>query len=147
MSVVRTYQCCTRQYERMLGELGLTIAQFDVLVSIQRLGDEALPKNIAETLLVTRSNITPVLQRLRQRGLVELRRHPKDGRARIAQLTALGGQELSRALPAAKRFVEAQMAPFSADDIRTTQRLMDRMHRHLLSLNPVDISRQGNHAS
>jgi DNA-binding MarR family transcriptional regulator len=140
LSVVRTYQCCTRQYERMLAELGLTIAQFDVLVSIRRLGPEALPKHIADAMLVTRSNVTPVLQRLRQRGLVELTSHPEDGRARIAHLTEQGMSCLNQAMPAAKRFVTAQMQPFSQADLAETQRLMAAMHQHLLTLDPVVIS-------
>ena len=74
-AVVRAYQLCTRQYERMLDVFGLTIPQFDVMSVIDQLDHRAMPKDIAEHLVVTRGNITAVLKRLESRSLVETRAH------------------------------------------------------------------------
>ena len=62
-AVVRAYQECNRRYAQMLEHFDLTIPQFDVLTAIRRL-PAATPKQIADELVVTRGNISGLLQRL-----------------------------------------------------------------------------------
>ena len=139
-SVVRAYQVCTQQYEAMLSEFGLTVPQFDVLSAVRSLGTDALPKNIAERLLVTRGNISGLLKRLEQHGLIAQDPHPEDGRARVCRLTATGQDRLYHARAAAARFIEAQLAPFSADDMARTHMTMTKMATHLRALDPHAIA-------
>ena len=72
LAVVRAYQECTRRYAQMLDHFDLTIPQFDVLTAIRRHEPAATPHLIAQDLLVTRGNITGVLQRLQEHDLVTL---------------------------------------------------------------------------
>lgn len=139
-SVVRAYQVCTQQYEAMLSEFGLTVPQFDVLSAVHSLGADALPKNIAERLLVTRGNISGVLKRLEQHGLMVQHPHPEDGRARVCRLTVAGQDRLSQARAAAARFIAAQLAPFSAEDMVRTHTTMNKMATHLRALDPLAIA-------
>lgn len=134
LSVVQTYQICQRRYEELLAIFGLTLAQFDALNAIDRLGDHALPKNIADALVVTRGNVSGLLKRLSFAGLVQLEPHPDDGRAWLVRLTADGRKRLQRAQAAARRFVIAQMQPFSAEEQESTRQLMQAMQAHLRSL-------------
>lgn len=140
-AVVHAYQACTRKYEQMLGAFGLTLPQFEAVMAIERLGEQALPKHIADALLVTRGNITGVLERLRSRGLIKLDSHPVDGRARVASLTAEGAQVSAQARAAASRFIEAQLAPFSVDEMAATRQTMVRMRSHLETLDPDALAR------
>lgn len=135
-AVVLAYQACNRKYEQMLGTFGLTLPQFEAVMAIERLGEQALPKHIAEELLVTRGNVTGVLERLRARGLIRLHAHPVDGRARVASLTAEGTRVSAQARAAASRFIEAQLAPFSAEEMVATRQTMVRMRAHLATLDP-----------
>ena len=139
-SVVQAYQVCTRQYERMLSEFDLSIAQFDVMSVIQRLNHQAMPKQIAEHLVVTRGNITGVLQRLQARGLVDTQPHPEDGRARVCGLSTSGRALLAHAQAAATRFIHTQLAPFSDQDMQRTHHLMKQVARHLESMDPVALA-------
>ena len=134
LSVVQTYQTCQRRYEELLAMFGLTLAQFDALNAIDRLGEHALPKNIADTLVVTRGNVSGLLKRLSAGGLVHLKPHPDDGRAWIVRLTAVGEKKLKRAQAAARRFVTAQMQPFDMEKQQTTRHIMQAMQSHLRSL-------------
>ena len=61
------------------GEINFHVDDKDAMIA--RLGDEALPKDIADELLVTRGNVTGLIQRLESAELIELRPHPVDGPA------------------------------------------------------------------
>jgi DNA-binding MarR family transcriptional regulator len=134
LSVVRAYQTCARRYEELLALHGLSTAQFDCLDAIARLGDDALPKHIAEALLVTRGNVTGLIQRLENAGLVKLEPHAVDGRARLVRLTEHGRCVHGAAKRSARAFVRAQLAPFDRSDLDQTHAVMNTMHFHLLEL-------------
>ncbi|MEM1082349.1 MAG: MarR family transcriptional regulator [Pseudomonadota bacterium] len=134
LSVIQTYQVCATRYEELLDYFGLTLAQFDALVAIERLGDQALPKNIADTLLVTRGNVTGLLKRMRVANLIERLPHPTDGRASIVQLTRSAQQQLKHAKRATRNFITEQVRPFTDPELESTQNLMQAMHSHLLTM-------------
>lgn len=133
-AVVQAYQTCIRRYEQLLARIDLTPTQMDALTAIQRLGTDTRPKRIAEQLLVTRGNVTGLLERLRRRGLIRAFPHPEDGRARIVRLTPAGAALLERAQPLARAFIQAQTEPFSKEELESTRAVMTRMERHLSQL-------------
>lgn len=139
LAVVRAYQTCNRRYEELLALHGLSAAQFDTLDAVHRLGVDALPKRIAETLLVTRGNVTGLLRRLEKAGLLRLQAHESDGRSRVARLTEVGRRLHREALRSTRAFVRAQLAPFSREDLDQTHATMNTMHFHLLALDVAAI--------
>lgn len=140
IAVVETYQECHRRYAAMLREFDLTVPQFDVLNAIQSLGADALPKRIADRMLVTRGNVTGVLNRLQERGLVITRPTPSDGRSFICELTRDGEHLLNAAKNGAALFIDAQLSPFNEDEMRNIEETMRRMRTHLQTLDPVAIA-------
>lgn len=140
LAVVRAYEECGRRYARMLDHFDLTISQFDVLLAVQQLADEAMPKHIAQRLLVTRPNVTGLLRRLEERQLIQMVPHASDGRALICRLTPAGSRRVRDARSAAERFVRAQTAPFPDRDLAAIQALMRNMYQHLQSLDPDRIA-------
>lgn len=141
-AVVRTHQECNRRYAALLRHYDLTVTQFDVLNAILRLGADATPHAIAEQLVVTRGNITGVLQRLQDHGWMKTRRNHADGRSFVCELTATGHRQVERARRGAALFIDRQLAPFSDEELRTTREQMDRMRQHLLTMEPDAIARQ-----
>ena len=139
-AVVRTYQECTRRYTILLSHFDLTVTQFDVLNAIMRLEERATPHAIAEVLVVTRGNITGVLQRLRENDWIVTRRHHADGRSFVCALTETGLIRLERARRAAALFIDQQLEPFSDEELKDTRQLMDRMREHLLTIDPDEIA-------
>lgn len=135
-AVVRAYQECTRRYAQLLRSFDLTIPQFDVMNAIDQLADQATPKDIADQLVVTRGNITGVLQRLQERSLITTRHNEQDGRSIVCHLTGPGHVLLDQARAAAVLFVETQLAPFDDDELRDTENQMDRMRSHLHTIDP-----------
>ncbi len=145
LAVVRAYQECNRRYTQMLEHFELTIAQFDALTAIARHEPDATPKSIAEELLVTRGNVTGLLHRLQERGLVITRQNETDGRSFHCLLTSQGRRRLEQARAASARFIEAQLAIFDGNELDLTGTMMARMERHLHSLDPHQLA-SGNDA-
>ena len=139
-SVVRTYEECARRYAGMLAHFDLTVSQFDALVSIDALGEAAQPRAVAERMLVTRANVSGLLRRLEQGGLIELSPHESDKRSLRCSLTSKGKALTRRARAAAARFVRAQLAPFPRSELETLERQMRAMHRHLQTLDPTALA-------
>ena len=136
LAVVRAYQECNRRYTQLMKSFDLTIPQFDVLSAVRALGDGATPKAIAAELVVTRGNITGVLHRLEDSGLLATRLNERDGRSFICELTPAGRKLLERARRGAQLFIEAQLAPFDDATLRRTEDHMRRMRAHLESVDP-----------
>lgn len=140
IAVVGTYQECNRRYAAMLREFDLTVPQFDVLNAIHSLGDDALPKRIAERMLVTRGNVSGVLNRLQEHDLISTRRTLCDRRSFVCELTPAGLKLFESARSAAALFIEEQLSPFDEDEMRSIEDQMRRMKAHLETLDPVAIA-------
>lgn len=142
LAVVRAYNECNRRYGQLLRGFDLTIPQFDVLTAIANLADDATPKAIADELVVTRGNVSGVLQRLNDRGLIETRLHATDGRSFVCRLTHDGERLMQRARTAAALFIEEQLSPFDDARLRDTEDVMKQMQKHLRTIEPDKILQQ-----
>lgn len=136
LAVVRAYQECQRRYTQLMAGFGLTIPQFDALNAIARLGADATPKAIAAELVVSRGNVTGVLHRLEDGGLIRTRANAMDGRSFVCVLTRAGSRGLDRARRAAALFIREQLAPFDDADLERTETQMATMRAHLMTIDP-----------
>lgn len=141
LAVVRAYQACTRQYARMLEHFDLTLPQFDLMSALRQRGLAATPRDIADTLLVTKGNVTGIVSRLEARGLLRRRPHETDGRSFYCELTAAGIDACDAAQAAAARFIAGQLAPFTDATLEATRTDMTRMREHLDTLDPDALAR------
>lgn len=139
-AVVRAYQACHRRYVQLLREFDMTVPQFDALTAIDQLDEHATPMAIAERLVVTRGNITGVLRRLQDSGLMTTHNNEQDGRSFVCTLTRRGAARLQAARTAAAAFVQQQLEPFDNKTLRSTETLMNKMTSHLQTLDPVAIA-------
>src|SRR5262245_3977337 len=94
IKVAVCYQKGHQRFGVMLRPLGLTVAQFDALANLYST-DGMSQQELAEKLLVTKGNVTGLVNRLADRGLVERRSHPVDRRTNRICLTA-SGRSLAR---------------------------------------------------
>jgi DNA-binding MarR family transcriptional regulator len=131
IAVVQAHQACQRQYARLLADFDLTIAQFDLLCVVHDAGGEGTPALVAERLMVTRGNVSPLLRRVVERGWVQERPHPTDRRSLRLSLTATGARLLKRARVASACFIDEQLSPFSDADVARTDAQMRTMRAHL----------------
>ena len=144
ISVVQAYQACDRQYSRMLAQLSLTIPQFDVLNVIAEAQGNATPALLADALMVTRGNITPLLRRLETRGWLTERTHPGDRRSLLLDLTPAGREVLTQARRASASFIDEQLSVFDDNVIDRTLNQMQTMRQHLERMDVDAVLRRAN---
>ena len=89
-----------RVTRRDLAEFGLTLAEFDVLVTLRRAGEpyRMKPNQLARSLMLSTGGTTNVTHRLVARGAVEREDDPADARSTWIRLTADGSALAERAV-------------------------------------------------
>ncbi|HLK60672.1 MAG TPA: MarR family transcriptional regulator [Chthonomonadaceae bacterium] len=98
-NVLRTHSALTPYIDRGLRELNLTGAQLNTLLVLRDAGAEGLPlSEIGRHLVVTKANVTGMIDRLEREGLVQRDSHT-DRRITLAKLTEKGAALLEEALP------------------------------------------------
>ncbi|MER2605883.1 MAG: MarR family transcriptional regulator [Siculibacillus sp.] len=126
----RLYQCSNLLHKngtRHMSDFGATTQQWAVLGALARplVREKGLSvKDLIEFLLLSRQNLTAVLDRLEAREWIERVKDPSDGRARLVRLSAEGN-----------RIWEAMRAPIEAFYagalVRLTEEEQVQLH-HLL---------------
>ena len=107
----------------------LTIAQFDVIAQVG--GNEGMTQQeLAGALLVTKGNVTQLLDRLEARGLIERRTEP-GRRGNRLYLTDAGWRLNRAAVPEHEALVRDLFAGLSGDNARTMNRLLRQLDRSL----------------
>ncbi len=94
----------------------LPLAWYDVLVQLQEAGGRLRMQELASRLLVSKSGITRLVDRLQQRGYVSREDCPQDRRGTFAVLTPEGRSALRRAAPTHLAGIEDHFARHLTDD-------------------------------
>ena len=101
LRLARVFQKINQRSVEAMREHGLTVAQFDVLVQIGA-AEGATQQQVADALLVTKSNVCQLLDRMERAGLVERR---QQGRSNHLYLTPEGRRLHDRLVPEQERHV------------------------------------------
>lgn len=105
IALARCYSTYSRAIAIKIGEYGLTTPQFGVLEALHHLGPLSLGE-LADKLLVTGGNVTYVMDRLEEMGLVYRDRSTDDRRVIQAKLTREGRALISGVFPGHAEYVE-----------------------------------------
>ncbi len=120
-SMAAHLSCQTRQK-------GLTRAGLNVLAILRSSEGKGCQHNqISRLLLVSRANITGVVNSLIRQGLVERDYDRKDRRVCIARITRKGEAFLDSFLPDYHAVIESVFSRLSVEDKRTFNRLMEKL--------------------
>lgn len=135
---LRLYQASNLMHKtgtKAVGEYGATTQQWAVLGALSRPAVREggmTVKELIAFLMVSRQNLTAVLDRLEQAGLVErMRTAGADGRLRHVRLTAQGEQVWSAMLGSIRRYYAAALEVFSTEECVLLFRLLDRLRDSL----------------
>ncbi|HEY8771811.1 MAG TPA: MarR family transcriptional regulator [Candidatus Limnocylindria bacterium] len=119
-----------RQLERELqAEQSLGLGEYEVLLLLARAEDRQLRMSeLADRLVLSRSGVTRLVDRLNAEGLVERTSCDTDRRGAWATLTAAGYERLRRAAPTHLRGVgEHFLDRIPPAELETLQRTLDRV--------------------
>ncbi len=106
----------------------VTDTQFNALVVLKVAGRPLTQRELCERLLVDKSDLTGVLGRMEQAGLVTRRAVKGDRRCNAVSLTDAGRVALAAAEPDYVAMVTKVMSVFSPADTRKLTALMVRLH-------------------
>lgn len=110
---------CAGYYERAAGAVlqrfGLSVADFDVLNTLRRVGDQhgSKPSDMARSSLITTGAMTSRLDRLERAGLIRRTPDPADRRGVLVRLTPRGGKAARQALQELIAANQAFLKPLS----------------------------------
>ena len=108
-------------------EHGLPLTSYEVLIYLADAKGERLRMGeLAEQLLLSRSGLTRLVDRLERQGLVSRERCPSDRRGYFARLTAAGRRKLAAARPdhlaGVRRHFLSRLEPADLDALATIWR-------------------------
>lgn len=130
IALARCYSTMSRLVAGKVAEYGLTTPQFGVLEALYHLGPLPLGE-LADKLLVTGGNITYVMDRLAEQGLVERIRSKEDRRVVLACLTTDGQELVSDVFPDHTEFVTDRMGALDDDEQETLRGLLKKLGKSL----------------
>ncbi len=133
LTVGQTNHKVHRALNQSLGELDLSLAQHEILLWIwQKPG--MTQKQLAERLLVVKSNVSALIKKLESRGLVKRDCDPSDTRNKCLSLTAAGKQLVEQSFERQNRIIAAMVAVISDDELERIGVVMSRVGKALDAL-------------
>jgi DNA-binding MarR family transcriptional regulator len=119
-----------RRLSAHLERYDLTLAQFGVLAQLQA-APHISQQALADWLFVTKGNIVGLLNRLEDRGLVERRSDPQDGRTHLVSLTHQGAALAARVVPEHEELVATCMGVIGPEEQRRLHQVLHTLDRAL----------------
>jgi DNA-binding MarR family transcriptional regulator len=115
--------------EELRAEHGLSLAEYDALLQLAEAPDRRMRMNrLAEQVILSRSGVTRLIDRLVADGLVERSACLADARGAEAVLTDAGLQRLRTAARTHLRGISAYFVePLARDDLATIERSLGRI--------------------
>jgi DNA-binding MarR family transcriptional regulator len=130
ISFLRAHSAITRQLNADLqNDHGLTLNDYEVLLHLSRADGQRMRRvDLAQSVILTASGITRLLDGLERQGLVEKDSCATDGRVSYAKLTDAGHAKLREAGSTHLRGVEDLfMSRFSDDELEQLASLLGRL--------------------
>lgn len=113
LRLVRVYQKIQQAATEEFRAVGLSVGQFDMLAQIGA-AEGSSQQQIADALLVTKSNVTQLLDRMERAGLVERQQH---GRTNHLYLTMEGRRLHDQIVPAHERHIAQLLAVLTPEEV------------------------------
>jgi MarR family 2-MHQ and catechol resistance regulon transcriptional repressor len=128
MNLIYTYDVVAANSARKVGAFGITRAGFSVLMILSRSQFKACKQNeISQLMLVSRANITGLVDSLVGLGLVERTNDPHDRRVNLIRITPKGEKLLKDLLPGYYKYIQDICSIFTAEDKKKFCELLKRL--------------------
>ncbi|PZO63507.1 MAG: MarR family transcriptional regulator [Paracoccus denitrificans] len=122
--LVQTMRDMRRHYDNAARENGLTLARARVISAVRR-DEGASQAQIAHALEIEGPTLKKLVDALEERGFIERRDDPTDGRRKTLYLTASGRD--TRVADLGRRLRSDMVEGIAAEDLKTTCEVLRRM--------------------
>ena len=130
-SLLRTHSYLGPFIDADLRRQNLTSAQLNTLLVLRAAGPEGLLMGeIGRRLVVTKANVTGLIDRLERQGMV-VRAENADRRATVVHLTEAGAGLLDRTMPRHAEWLADLTGCLTVEEKLTLVRLLDKLRREL----------------
>jgi DNA-binding MarR family transcriptional regulator len=129
LRLARVFQKIDMRSERFFRSQGLNTAHFDVLAQVGA-ARGMTQQELADALLVTKGNISQLLGKLEQAGLITRR---QEGRTNCLSLTDRGEALFRQVVPQQEALIADLLAPLSGDEQRELLRLLRKLDQAIVS--------------
>lgn len=103
---------------RLAAEFDTTLPRFDVMAQLEREPDGLTMGMLSRRLMVSNGNVTRLIDRLVEEGVVDRVPVPGDRRASIVRLTEVGRADFARMAEVHHAWIREAMADLDDEDIR-----------------------------
>ena len=133
LGIVYTATLLEKQGGRLLRRHGLTDAQFNVLMLLHHQGERGRMSQVrlGELLLVNRSNVTGLVDRMERDSLVRREDDPDDRRVNLVAITDKGEGVLAGAMADYYPMLDQVMAGLNDSERRKLMELLGRVRKRL----------------
>src|SRR5262249_37573491 len=101
-----------------------TLPRFDLMAQLYRAPKAMTLGELSQRMMVSNGNVTGLVDRLLEQGLVSRRPSPKDRRAHLASLSAEQRRFFRSMAPPNRNWTGSMLAELSDGDIETLMRLL-----------------------
>jgi DNA-binding MarR family transcriptional regulator len=122
--LARVQQCISTDIEDALKGHGLSLAKYNILSTLAEEGGRLPFSALVERLGCVRSNVTGLIDRLQEDGLVRRVDHPEDRRMLFAELTEEGHALIAVAAPRYTAAIERAFSKLTGEQRKTLGELL-----------------------
>ena len=109
---------------RLRERFNLTLPRFDLMAQLDRTPKGMTLGELSQRMMVSNGNVTGLVDRLVEQGLLSRRPSPRDRRAQLVSLTAEGRRFFRAMARANGDWIADMLADLSSDEIDTLMRLL-----------------------
>lgn len=132
LALIHTYDVAERRLIRDLQPWGLSPSAFNLLMILRHHCDNGCAMSVAsELMLVSRANVTGLVDLLEDRGLVQRSCSEKDKRSRTIRITTEGLRLLDELLPTHYQFINTAMKSLSSEERKEAVNLLSKLRAGL----------------
>ena len=127
LRLARVFQKIDTRSERFFHSQGMNTAHFDVLAQVGA-ARGMTQQELADALLVTKGNISQLLSKLEQAGMIMRR---PEGRTNCLSLTEQGQAVFEKVVPQQEALIAELLTPLSDDEQRELLRLLRKLDHNI----------------
>jgi DNA-binding MarR family transcriptional regulator len=109
---------------RLRDTFDVTLPRFDLMAQLYRAPKAMTLGELSQRMMVSNGNVTGLVDRLVEQGLIRRRPSPKDRRAQFVSLTAEGRRFFGAMARANGDWIADMLADLSSEEINTLMRLL-----------------------
>ncbi|MEK6323184.1 MAG: MarR family transcriptional regulator [Acidobacteriota bacterium] len=133
LSLVRTSSLMQKLSDRFFSQFGLTDVQFNILMILKEHGSEGLSQQeLSEHLIVTKSNVVGLIDRLERGDYVKRVSHPSDRRFNQIVLTPKGQKLEAKVEKSYFKEVDKMMNVLSPSEKRSVVKAMESIRQYII---------------